>query len=170
MAFGVALAALLSLLLSYWQFSPRGRMRNAFYGMVLGTPLGVCVNCAAPVFKGALRSRRIEMALALMFASPTLNIVVLMMAFSLLPLYVAVTKLVFDLAGILIGVPLLARRLETAPVKDLQKLEARLTGPSCEIAVRESFGAAVVGVVVDFAKQLRWIAVRTVPLMLVAGL
>jgi len=170
MAFGVVLAALLSLALGYWQFNPRGRMRSAFYGMVLGTPLGVCVNCAAPVFKGALRSRRIEMALALMFASPTLNIVVLMMAFSLLPLYMAVTKLIFNLIVILIGVPLLARWLEVAPVKDLQRLEDRLAGQSCAVVVRESFGAALVGMVVDFAKQLRWIAVRTVPLMLVAGL
>ncbi|HEX3761205.1 MAG TPA: permease [Kofleriaceae bacterium] len=136
MAFGVALAALLSLCLGYWQFNPRGRMRSAFYGMMLGTPLGVCVNCAAPVFKGALRSRRIEMALALMFASPTLNIVVLMMAFSLLPLYMAVTKLVFNLTVILIGVPLLARWLEVAPVKDLQQLETRLAGQSCAAPVR----------------------------------
>src|ERR1700733_1437116 len=42
MAFGVALAALLSAALGYLRFSPRGRMRSAFYGMVLGTPLGVC--------------------------------------------------------------------------------------------------------------------------------
>ena len=169
MAFGIALAALLTLCLSYWQFNPRGRMRSAFYGMMLGTPLGVCVNCAAPVFKGALRSRRIEMALALMFASPTLNIVVLMMAFSLLPLYMAMTKLLFNLTVILIGVPLLARWLDTAPVKDLQNLEDRLAGQSCAVRVDESLPAALLGVVVDFAKQLAWIAGRTVPLMLVAG-
>jgi uncharacterized membrane protein YraQ (UPF0718 family) len=169
MAFGIALAALVSLCLSYWQLNPRGRMRSAFYGMMLGTPLGVCVNCAAPVFKGALRSRRIEMALALMFASPTLNIVVLMMAFSLLPLYMAVTKLVFNLAVILIGVPILARWLDKAPIKDLQKLEDRLASESCAVRVDESLGAALVGVVKDFWTQLRWIVVRTVPLMLVAG-
>jgi len=169
MAFGIALAALLSLCLGYWQFNPRGRIRSAFYGMVLGTPLGVCVNCAAPVFKGALRSRRIEMALALMFASPTLNIVVLMMAFSLLPFYMAMTKLVFNLTVILVGVPMLARWLDTAPVKDLQKLEDRLAGERCAVPVTESVPAAIVGMVKDFARQLGWIAIRTVPLMLVAG-
>jgi uncharacterized membrane protein YraQ (UPF0718 family) len=169
MAFGVVLAALLSVCLGYWQFNPRGRMRSTFYGMMLGTPLGVCVNCAAPVFKGALRSRRIEMALALMFASPTLNVVVLMMSFSLLPLYMAVTKLVFNLAVILIGVPVLARWFATAPVKDLQKVEALLATDRCAVVVREGVGAAVRGLVVDFARQLGWIALRTVPLMLLAG-
>ncbi|HEY0194281.1 MAG TPA: FG-GAP-like repeat-containing protein [Kofleriaceae bacterium] len=169
MSFGVVLAELLSTLLGYWQLNPRGRMRSAFYGMMLGTPLGVCVNCAAPVFKGALKSRRIEMALALMFASPTLNLVVLMMAFSLLPLYMAVTKLVFNLAVILVGVPLLARWLDDAPVKDLQKLEDRLATEACAVPIREGLARGLGGLVVDFARQLRWIVVRTVPLMVLAG-
>ena len=169
MAFGIVLAALLSVCLGYWQFRPRGRMRSAFYGMVLGTPLGVCVNCAAPVFKGALRSRRIEMALALMFASPTLNIVVLMMAFSLLPLYMAVTKLMFNLAVILIGVPLLARWLEVAPIQDLQRLDERLAADRCAVAVSEPVPVALAGMVRDFLRQLWWVSSRTVPLMLLAG-
>jgi uncharacterized membrane protein YraQ (UPF0718 family) len=169
MAFGLALAALLSTCLGYWRFTPRGRMRNAFYGMVLGTPLGVCVNCAAPVFQGALRSRRIEMALALMFASPTLNLVVLMMAFSLLPFYMAATKLAFNLAVILLGVPALARLLEGAPVRDLARLDQRLADPSCAVPVGEGWQRALVGVTRDVAGQLRWVVVRTVPLMLLAG-
>jgi uncharacterized membrane protein YraQ (UPF0718 family) len=169
MAFGLVLAALLSLCLSYCQLSPRGRLRSAFYGMLLGTPLGVCVNCAAPVFKGALRSRRIEMALALMFASPTLNLVVLMMAFSLLPFWMAVAKLMFNLAIILVGVPILARWLDGAPVKDLAKLDARLAGEACALPAPEAWPAALAGVVRGFARQLGWIVVRTLPLMIVAG-
>jgi len=169
MAFGISLAALLSCWLSYLQFNPGGRFRSAFYGMILGSPLGVCVNCAAPVFKGALRSRRIEMALALMFSSPTLNVVVLTMAFSLLPFYMAVTKLLFNLAVIMIGVPLLARWLQDAPVKDLQQLEARLATESCAVAVKESFLSSFLGLLQDFGRQLWTIFIRTAPLMLVAG-
>ncbi|WP_141735464.1 FG-GAP-like repeat-containing protein [Oligoflexus tunisiensis] len=169
MAFGITLAALLSCWLSYLQFNPGGRFRSAFYGMILGSPLGVCVNCAAPVFKGALRSRRIEMALALMFASPTLNVVVLTMAFSLLPFYMAVTKIVFNLAIIMLGVPLLARWLKDAPVKDLQELETRLATESCAVPVKESFFGSVIGLLKDFWKQLSTIFIRTAPLMLVAG-
>lgn len=169
MAFGLALAALLSLLLGSCQLNPRGRMRSAFYGMLLGTPLGVCVNCAAPVFKGALRSRRIEMALALMFASPTLNLVVLMMAFSLLPFYMAVAKLMFNLAIILVGVPILARWLDREPVKDLAKLDARLASEACALPAPESLASALVQTLRGFLRQLGWIVVRTLPLMIVAG-
>ncbi|MCX6131826.1 MAG: FG-GAP-like repeat-containing protein, partial [Proteobacteria bacterium] len=169
MAFGIILAALLSCWLSYFQFNPGGRWTSAVYGMILGTPLGVCVNCAAPVFKGALRSRRIEMALALMFASPTLNVVVLTMAFSLLPFYMALTKLVFNLTVILILVPLLARWLADAPVKDLQILEKKLATATPGVAIQESFGQSVLGVLKDFWKQLSSIFIRTAPLMLVAG-
>jgi uncharacterized membrane protein YraQ (UPF0718 family) len=169
MAFGITLAALLSCWLSYLQFNPGGRFRSAFYGMILGSPLGVCVNCAAPVFKGVLRSRRIEMALALMFASPTLNVVVLTMAFSLLPFYMAVTKVLFNLAVIMIGVPLLARWLQDAPVKDLQQLEERLATQSCAVPVKESFVASIWGLLKDFWRQLSVIFIRTAPLMLVAG-
>ncbi len=169
MSFGIALAALLSIWLSYWQFNPGGRWRSAFYGMILGSPLGVCVNCAAPVFKGVLRSRRIEMALALMFASPTLNVVVLTMAFSLLPLYMAFTKLAFNLAVILLGVPLLARWLADAPVKDLQVLEQRLATEACAVPIQESFVSAFVGLFKDFGRQLGHIFIRTAPLMFVAG-
>ena len=66
------------------------------------------------------------MALALMFASPTLNVVVLMMAFSLLPLYMAVTKLLFNLLVIFALVPLLSKWLARSPVTDITKLERAL--------------------------------------------
>src|SRR5262249_22931939 len=82
MTFGVLMGALFLTLFGY----TRGRTRsnsylNAFYGLVLGAPLAVCVNCAAPIFKGVLRSRRVETAFATMLSSPTMNVVVLSMVF-----------------------------------------------------------------------------------------
>ena len=62
-------------------------------------PLGVCVNCAAPIAKGLYAGgARAETTLAAMIASPTLNIVVLTMLFGLFPFYMALTKHVVDAA------------------------------------------------------------------------
>ena len=67
---------------------------NSLYGMFLGAPLGVCVNCAAPIARGLFQGgSRAETTLSAMMASPTLNVVVLTMAFSLLPFYIAITKI-----------------------------------------------------------------------------
>jgi uncharacterized membrane protein YraQ (UPF0718 family) len=172
MVFGLVIAALLATLFTYVRFKPSSKpMLNVFYGFILGTPLGVCVNCAAPVFKGMLKSRRIEMALAVMFASPTLNVVVVTMAFSLLPFYMAATKLLFNLAVIFLLVPVMAKRLARWPVADIAKLEAQLPGTAVadESPVFESWPRALWGLVKDFGRQFGSLVVRTVPLMLVAG-
>ena len=173
MSFGMVIASLLAALMQYIRFrASSNRLRNTFYGFVLGSPLGVCVNCAAPVFKGMLQSRKIEMALALMFASPTLNVVVVTMAFSLLPFYMAVTKLIFNLAVIFTIVPFLAKHLASLPIKDIQKLE-KLTADlplSTDEEVNESWGTALKGLVRAFFSQLGSLSLKTVPLMFLAGL
>ncbi len=172
MTFGIIIASLLASLMGYVHFRPsNSRFRNTFYGFLLGTPLGICVNCAAPVFKGMLQSRRIEMALALMFSSPTLNVVVVTMAFTLLPLYMAVTKLLFNLLVIFGLVPLMARYLHHWPVQDIRKLEELTEKPvlSWDDPVVEPWGAALKGFAKDFWKHLAQLFTKTVPLMLVAG-
>lgn len=172
MTFGMIIASLLAAMMGYVRFRPtNSRLRNTFYGFILGTPLGICVNCAAPVFKGMLQSRRIEMALALMFSSPTLNVVVVTMAFTLLPLYMAVTKLVFNLLVIFTIVPFMAKYLSHWPVKDIAKLEAlvRSQETRADEVVNESIWVALKGLARDFFRQLGSLSIRTVPLMLVAG-
>ena len=82
------------------------RFRNSFMGMFVGTPLGVCVNCVAPIAKGMYEGgSKMETALAVMFSSPTLNIVVLTMLFSIFPFYMALMKLLATFILILIIVP-----------------------------------------------------------------
>ena len=59
---------------------------NTLIGVAVGAPLGVCVNCSAPVAKGMHDGgARLETTLATMFSSPTLNIIVLTMLFSIFP-------------------------------------------------------------------------------------
>ena len=79
MTFGVLLG---TVFLTLFRYIERPNFKNGFansaVGLLLGTPLGVCVNCAAPIAKGLYDGgARAETTLATMIASPTLNIVVL---------------------------------------------------------------------------------------------
>ena len=77
MTFGVLFAAAFLTAAAYLkQRSFSGGFANSLLGMAIGTPLGVCVNCAAPhmprgMYSGGMRA---ETVLSAMIASPTLNI------------------------------------------------------------------------------------------------
>lgn len=173
MTYGVLIGALFLTLVNYLQFRQKSnKFLSTFYGFILGSPLGVCVNCAAPVFKGVLQSRRTELAFAMMLSSPTMNIIVLTMVFSLFPLYMAITKVAFTLALIFLGVPLIAKILgPNHKIIDWEKVDAgleQLSQPPKEV-VSESFVQAIKGSLIDFWRSFRYMVVRTVPLMFVAG-
>lgn len=173
MSFGVLFAAAFLTLIGYvQQRSFRSGFANAALGLVIGAPLGVCVNCAAPIARGMhAGGLRTETTLAMMIASPTLNVVVLTLAISLLPAYMVATKLVVSLGLILIAVPLVARALPT---------EAR--DPTPQIPTPQGWSAEELGTVppdrlssalsavgTSFATNLWFILRLTVPLMFLAG-
>lgn len=175
MTFGVLFAAAFLTALSYLKAkSFRGGFANSMLGMVIGAPLGVCVNCAAPIARGMYSSGlRAETTLSAMIASPTLNVVVLTMLFSLMPFYMAVTKIAFSLLIILAIVPLICRVLpktQLAPDETLQPVtwsdaELGTSGPPTQ----EGLPTALLGVAQSFGKNLWYIIKMTVPLMLMAG-
>jgi uncharacterized membrane protein YraQ (UPF0718 family) len=172
MTFGVLFGAAFLTLMRYLpRRSFRGTFANSALGLVLGAPLGVCVNCAAPIAKGLFNSgARVETALSAMIASPTLNIVVVAMAFSILPFYVAMTKLALSLFVILIGVPLVVRML---PVSQRRVAVDAIPEAVCivppERGTFEGPFSAIGGFITDFAKDFWYITRMTVPLMLLAG-
>ena len=95
MTFGVLFAALI---ISFLQLLHFRRVKNPFLatlaGISIGSPLGVCVNCAAPISKGIYDTgARVEAALSTLISSPTLNVIVLTMLFSIFPLPLALMKL-----------------------------------------------------------------------------
>jgi len=56
MAFGLVLAGAFLTLLSYFpRKSSDRRFKNSLMGMLVGSPLGVCVNCVAPIAKSITR-------------------------------------------------------------------------------------------------------------------
>jgi len=113
MTFGVMFGAMALTVLSLLQKrSFKNGFANSALGTVIGAPLGVCVNCAAPIALGLHAGRlRLETTLSAMLSSPTLNVIVVTMSFALLPVHVAAAKLAASLGMVLIGVPLLCRYL-----------------------------------------------------------
>lgn len=169
MTFGVLFGAAFLTLIGYFRRrSFRHPFANSLLGLVIGAPLGVCVNCAAPIAKGLYSGgMRAETTLSAMIASPTLNVVVLTMAFSLLPTYMALTKIALSLLVILIAVPLICRML---PGAQLQATPA-VTATRWDLPPLPGGGplAEVIAFAWDFARNLWFILRTTVPLMLLAG-
>jgi len=170
MAFGLVLAGGFLALLSHLPKKPsRNRFKNSLLGMLVGTPLGVCVNCVAPIAKGIYDAgSRMETALAVLFSSPTLNIVVLTMLFSIFPFYMAVMKVATTFVLVLLIVPLISHKVPVQ--KETPVPEPAVAEAECEIDLPgESWGQALPGALKDFWKSFLYIFVRTFPLMLLAG-
>ncbi|MCG6904419.1 MAG: FG-GAP-like repeat-containing protein [Rhodobacter sp.] len=171
MTFGVLIAAAFLTLFGYLQKrSFRGGFSNSALGLAMGAPLGVCVNCAAPIARGLYAGGlRAETTLSAMIASPTLNIIVLTMLFSLLPVYMALAKIGLSLFVILVAVPLICRMLPPEQLEVARKIELPpATGWDSE--PRESYGAALVSFLASYGRNLWFIVKVTVPLMFLAGL
>ncbi len=111
MTFGLVIAILLLVLLPLIVNKlPQGRITSTLTGIFIGTPLGLCVNCAAPAALGLYKGgARAEIALATMLSSPALNVIVLGMLLTMLPWYIAYVKITLSIIMILLAVPLLVR-------------------------------------------------------------
>ncbi len=105
-------AFLLCLLPLFKRSSFNHGFTNSLLGLGIGAPLGICVNCAAPVARALYGGgSAMQTALSTLIASPTLNIVVLTMALSLFPFYVIAIKVILTLVFILVLIPLACRYL-----------------------------------------------------------
>jgi uncharacterized membrane protein YraQ (UPF0718 family) len=177
MSFGVILA---SALLTIFRYLPNlassNRFLNSLYGMASGAPLGICANCVAPVTKGLYESGASQQtALAMMFSSPTLNVVVLTAVFTAFPLELALLKLATTLLLILVIVPLIpsVKRQKKIDKSFATVEESEQVDPaSCniiDIRKQEKYFTATLGAVRDYLKNFVYIVTRTVPLMFVAG-
>ena len=184
--FGAALLTILGLLPKR-QF--KGYFSNALMGTMMGAPLGVCVNCAAPIAQGLHEvGMRRETTLAALIASPSLNVIVVTMSFSLLPFHLAMIKVLAILVFLLVVIPVFVRYLDQRERRDAAAVElpdvsAKLQENSLLRAVGEqihtgthmerdkaNFGRAFLWFARNYLKNLWLIARITVPLMLVAGI
>ena len=177
MTFGLLFAAaILTVFASLASRTFRRPSLNTLTGIFIGAPLGVCVNCATPIAFGIYSAgARLETALATLIASPTLNIFVLTMSFSLLPWEIATAKL----AGVILvlaTIPFLVRRFPSVVNLDLANgmasksfaKIARMTAAPPPIG-DESFVAAISHTVTMFTKSLWYLVKFALPLMILAG-
>jgi uncharacterized membrane protein YraQ (UPF0718 family) len=186
MTFGLLLAAGMLTILPLLRRSRGGKLAGAIQGMLVGTPLGVCVNCAAPIAQGMLKGgSRVETALATLFSSPTFNVIVIAIVLSIFPWYLAALKILAGVIMVLLISPWLARlaerpgwtRLRAEPAKLpgvgwFQRLESLLgttalqgdTAPAPKGPVR-----ALGWVLLHVPRNLWRVTVVALPLMLLAG-
>ncbi|NMW32536.1 hypothetical protein HKD42_10730 [Altererythrobacter sp. RZ02] len=188
MTFGVLFGAVALTLLSLVKTrSFENGFANAALGAVIGAPLGVCVNCAAPIALGLHAGRmRLETTLSALIASPTLNIIVVTMSFTLLPLHIALTKLILTVLLVLLIVPLLCRYVlveETQLTKDGVSNLAKVSetrgltawiGKSLGSDIHQQAPDGLVGSLIWFARNylrnLFFIGLITVPMMFLAAM
>jgi len=178
MTFGILIAAgFMTLLTLLKRRSFSSHFGNTLLGLFIGMPLGVCVNCAAPIARGLHESgTRLETTLVTMISSPTLNIIVLTMLFSLMPIYMAITKVAMTLFFLLVLVPLLARyvfndELVTQNISLPDKSPFSDNDSFCEIPSAEpDWFKSIIWVAKKYVSNLFYIIKLTLPLMLLAGL
>src|SRR4051812_44310824 len=189
MTFGLLLAAGLLTLVPLLPRPRGGKFAGAVQGMLVGAPLGVCVNCAAPIGQAMLKGgSRVEVALATMFTSPSFNVIVLGMLLTLFPWYLAALKIATTLVMVLLVVPYLSRQADRPgwrrPVQGPPKLfglrifewfESKFASVSDALltpAGDEPKGVlhALGWVLLRYPKNL-WTVIRiSLPLMILAGL
>ncbi|MEW6999325.1 FG-GAP-like repeat-containing protein [Colwelliaceae bacterium BS250] len=173
MMFGLALSTVLLVLLPLIvNILPQGRITSIFSGLMLGIPLGLCVNCSAPIAFGLYqRQARAETALVTMLSSPLLNIVVLTMAFSLFPAYLVIIKLIFSLILIIFVVPLVVHIFqdEVPSINNADENNEHFK-QQCEIASKETWLSSILWVTKELVTQGFWLLRKMLPLMLLAGL
>jgi uncharacterized membrane protein YraQ (UPF0718 family) len=146
---------------------PRRRTRNVYLnsllGAAVGMPLGVCANCVAPIVRGLYASgMSTESTLAAMFSSPTLNVVVLAMAFALFPLPIVGLKLATMLVMIFAFAPLVGARMAGPAMASEREC-------AIEMPASATWGQALSSTAKSYAKSFWHVARVGVPLMLLAA-
>jgi len=177
MSFGLLFAAIALTILGLVKHrSFKRAWMNTVSGMFVGAPLGVCVNCATPIAQGMYAAgARLETALATLISSPTLNIIVVSMSFTLLPWEIAAGNVVAVL-WLLALLPTLVRMSKAPPVTaagtgtGIAALAKLQPPPSPPPEGGESYISALLVVSQQYANSLFFIGKMAIPLMLLAGL
>lgn len=172
MMFGLLLAACILTLLSQVKRKYfNNRFLNTLIGIGIGAPLGVCVNCAAPIARGLhLGGMRLETTLSAMISSPTLNIVILSMLFTMFPWYMGVIKLSLTFILLLVIIPLLCRYIFT---NQTTLTDINFDNENCSVPQdieNETWLQTSKWFIANYFLNLRNIIKSTVPLMIMAGL
>jgi len=158
MTFGICFgAAVLTLLSTLPRVRLKSAAANTLLGAIGGVPLGVCANCVAPIGRSLfVAGASPSTVLATMISSPTLNVIVLAMAFTLFPLPIALARLAVPLI-LLALVPLIVRKAAPAATS------------YCTVPKQSGWFQPVGFTINSYLKNLGRLALSTVPLMVLAA-
>ncbi len=147
---------------------------GALWGTIMGAPLGVCVNCATPIGQGIYAAgARPAASLAATISSPTLNVLVLSMLFTLLPWYLAVIKIIGTLLVLFVFLPFSLRILKIERRRTIPGREIQSEGTNCVTVpppISSSWRDSLRWLAKVFPQNLCLILRKTVPAMIAAGL
>lgn len=170
MSFGLFFSAAILLLLeqSLWfkQKLARPGYKGILSGTLVGTPLGVCTNCATPVSLGLrLAGASQESTFASLVASPSLNPVGLIIIFSIFPWVVGISRVISVMIYLLVLLPLAIRISKPQPqcsVPPVAKIDS--------LVIAEPWTASLKYCAKQYLFYLLKIITKVVPPMLIIGL
>ena len=156
MLFGLVMAAgIMTAMSTLSQRHFKRRFNRTLAGVAIGSPLGVCVNCATPVMRGMhATGTSLETSLALMFSSPSFNVIALTMLFTMFPWYFVLIKIGLSLLLVFVGVPLLGR-LWKGKVKGDHSFESQ-TPESCPVEFEAGWLSASWWSMREIVKKFVW--------------
>jgi uncharacterized membrane protein YraQ (UPF0718 family) len=145
-----------------------GATRPTFLGVVVGAPLMLCSCCVTPIFSGLYeRGARLGPALAVMLASPGLNVAALVLTFALLPMRVALLRL-GAATLIVFALPAIVGRVLDRPRANPEPAACDVSASAGDEDPSDDLRPAALAV--RFGKSIVYMTAITVPLIVVGVL
>lgn len=170
MSFGLVMGALLH---TVFEFYPpkfgENLYLNTLKGIIVGAPAGVCVNCAVPVACGINRGKaNLESALSFMFSSPTLNVIVISIIFTALPVKYGIIQYGLITLLLLGLVPLIVYVMNKSKVAE-EDLEVSACAIPLDQECNKTILQAATEVMKEYGKNLWSLIKAAVPMMILAA-
>jgi uncharacterized membrane protein YraQ (UPF0718 family) len=146
-----------------------GSGRPTVLGALVGAPLMLCSCCVTPIFSGLYsRGARLGPSLAVMLASPGLNLAALVLTFTLLPMRVAMLRL-GAAAVIVLAVPAIVGRVMRSRTVATEGDACPLpeSGAADEAARDPNEDGSLRATGIRFVKSIVTMAAITVPLIVI---
>lgn len=140
----------------------KGKTRQHIVGGLAGTPLMLCSCCVTPIFSSVYSSgARLGPSLAVMLASPALNIAALILTFMMFSFEIALARLLASLVAVFLLPALIGRIFST----DTPARAASLKKLACDIPKDEN--VTIGRMITLFMKNLGYTILVTVPFIIV---
>lgn len=163
--FGGAFLALALPLATFRKYFTQTGFKGSLIGLLMGLPLGVCVNCISPIgLSMSKKGASLETILSTMITSPTLNLVGLFIVLTVFPKELVITKIASAIFLVLIAIPLIVKFFSKE-----QEMVACNIPPTIKF-INESWTKAIKEAAKLFLLQTAKLAILTIPLMIVAGI